>query len=104
MQGGAIFLKTAPLKRSLRERPQKTEIKTLITELYFVLSVPDWKQAANAFYIDGNCIDYYVLLAKKLEEVQAYEPQTFAFITQFDLVKPAIYEAAMNSQYAEQID
>ena len=43
-----------------------------------------------------------MLLAKKLEEVQAYDPQTFAFITQFDLVKPATYEAAMNSQYAEE--
>lgn len=89
------------LKRK-RGRPRKDAIKALILKLYSALTKTDWERAANALYVDGNGVDPYVLLAKKLEEVQAYDPQTFAFVTQFDLVEPATYDHAMNGQYAEE--
>lgn len=46
-------------------------------------------------------IDPLILFANKLKEVQAYDSHIFAFVTQFDLIEPASYKAAMSSNQVE---
>lgn len=87
-----------------RGRPQKTETtKALITMLSEVLSEPQWQPTADVFHAanDSNPDDPFVLLAKHLEEVQAYGPEAFALVTQFDIIEPVTYKAAMSGKLAE---
>lgn len=91
-----------PKKDSNPQRPSKEKITALISQLQTALVETDWNEAANSLKPDNDGgIDPLILLAKKLEAVQAYDPQTFAFVTQFDLAEPQSYEAAMDSAQAE---
>lgn len=41
-------------------------------------------------------------MAKHFETVQAYDLETYTFVTQFDVVEPATYSAAINGKNAEE--
>lgn len=84
------------------EKPSNEKIQTLITKLHTALIEQDWEEAADSLKSDSkHDIDPLILFAKKLKAVQAYNPQTFAFVTQFDLFEPTTYEHAMSSDQAE---
>ena len=69
-------------------------VKTLITQLETAKSVID--QATKA-ELEG--IDPMALLTKCLLDVNASDSETYAFLTQFDVIEPASYSAAMSSEY-----
>lgn len=86
-----------------RGRSRKEDKLALITMLTDILLKPQWQPTANVFHVtsDLNDSDLYILLVKHLEKIQTYSPETFAFVTQFDIVDPVIYKAAINGQFAE---
>ena len=87
-----------------RGRPRKEPAKVaLITMLTDILSEPQWQPTNDIFHcVDSSSSnDPYVLMAKFLKEVGAYSPETFAFVTQLDVLDPPTYKAAMSSKLAE---
>lgn len=40
-------------------------------------------------------------MAKFLEEIGTYSPETFAYVTQLDIINPPTYKAAMSGKLAE---
>lgn len=99
-------LETSPelTTKRKRGRPRKEPAKVaLITMLTNILSEPQWQPTNDIFYcVDSSSSnDLYVLMAKFLQEVGAYSPETFAFVTQLDVLDPPTYKAAMSSKLAE---
>ena len=91
-----------PTENNTPQRPSRQRIKTLITQLHTALVTQDWGDAFKATNDDGNDKpDPFILFTRKLEEVRAYDPQTFAFVSQFDIMEPTSYEAAIKSAQAE---
>lgn len=97
----AIPLLEAPKRK--QGRPRKEDKRALITMLTDILSEPQWQPVTDVFHVtsDSNDSDPYILLAKHFERVQAYGPESFVFVTQFDIVDPATYKAAMSGRLAE---